>query len=130
VLGYPERFTYLQLALGARYQAALGERVRLTASGWIGGGPGGRVEIDLPRADPVSLSLGANRLLELSLQLDSGESVQPGWSWQAGVAYRREHTGAGTPKVITRNGVPVGVALQPRFVQQHLLTTVGASYRF
>lgn len=129
-LGYPERFTYLQVALGARYQAALGERLSLTAAGWLGGGPGGRVEIDFPRADPVSLSLGTNRLLELSLQLGSGESIQPGWSWQAGVVYRREHTGAGAPEVITRNGVPVGAALQPRFVQHHLLTNVGASYRF
>jgi hypothetical protein len=130
VLGYPERFTYLQLALGARYQAALGERVHLTASGWLGGGPGGRVRVDLPRADPVTLSLGSHRLLELSLQLGGGPAARLGWSWQAGVAYRCELTGAGTPEVIVRNGVPVGVAQQPRFVQQHLLATAVATYHF
>lgn len=129
-LGYPERFTYLQAALGARYQTALGERVRLTASGWLGGGPSGHVGVDLPRAAPVTLSLGTNRLLELSLQLDGGELLQPGWSWQAGMAYRREQTGAGSPEVSTRNGVPVGVVWQPRFVQQHLLTTAMLTYRF
>ena len=130
VLGYPEQFDYLQAALGARYQTALAEGVRLTASGWLGGGPGGRVRVDLPRADAVTLALGSSRLLALRLQLDGGESVQPGWSWQAGVAYRREQTGAGTAETLTRNGVAVGAALQPRFVQRHLETTAVLAYRF
>lgn len=130
VLGYPERFDYLQAALGARYQAVLGEQMRLIASGWLGAGPGGQVKVDLPRADPVTLPLGASRLLALSVQLEGGESVQPGWSWQAGVAYRREQTSAGATELISRNGVIVGAALQPRFVQQHLGASAGLAYRF
>ncbi|MEC5214303.1 hypothetical protein RCH06_002866 [Polaromonas sp. CG_9.5] len=130
VLGYPERFDYLQAALGARYQTALAEGLRLTASGWLGGGPGGRVRVALPRADVVTLALGSSRLLALRLQLDGGESVRPGWSWQAGVAYRREQTSAGTPEALTRNGVTVGAAFQPRFVQRHLETTAVLAYRF
>ena len=129
-LGYPERFSYWQLALGARYQTVLSEQVRLTASGWLGGGPGGRVAVDLPRADPVTLSLGNSRLLAVNLQLNGGVQDQSGWSWQAGVFYRREQTHAGAPTVLIRNGVPVGAALQPRFVQQHLGTTASFSYRF
>lgn len=130
VLGYPERFDYLQAALGVRYQAALGERVRLSASGWLGGGPGGHVKVDLPRADPVTLPLGSSRLLALSLELDGGASAQPGWSWRAGVLYRREQTGAGDAQALTRNGVTVGAALQPRFVQRHLGATAVLAYRF
>lgn len=129
-LGYPERFDALQAALGVRYQAALGERVRLSASGWLGGGPGGRVKVDLPRADPVILPLGSSRLMALGLELDGGASAQPGWSWRAGVLYRREQTGAGDAQAITRNGVTVGAALQPRFVQRHLGTTAVLAYRF
>lgn len=129
-LGYPERFDYLQAALGVRYQAALGERFRLSASGWLGGGQGGRVKIDFPRADPVTLPLGSSRLLALSLELDGGASAQPGWSWRAGVLYRHEQTGAGGAEAIVRNGVTVGAALQPRFVQRHLGATGMVTYRF
>ena len=130
VMGYPERFDYLQAALGARYQVALTEGVRFTASGWLGGGPGGRVKVDLPRADAVMLALGSSRLLALRLQLDGGKTVAPGWSWQTGVAYRREQTGAGISEALTRNGVTVGAAFQPRFVQRHLETTAVLAYRF
>ena len=129
-LGYPERFDALQAALGVRYQTALGERVRLSASGWLGGGPGGHVKVDLPRADPVTLPLGSSRLMALGLELNGGASAQPGWSWRAGVLYRREQTGAGDAQAITRNGVTVGAALQPRFVQRHLGTTAVLAYRF
>jgi hypothetical protein len=129
-LGYPERFDALQAAVGVRYQAVLGERVRLSASGWLGGGPGGRVKVDLPRADPVTLPLGSIRLMALGLELDDGASAQPGWSWRAGVLYRREQTGAGDAQAITRNSVTVGAALQPRFVQRHVGTTAALAYRF
>lgn len=129
-LGYPERFDYLQAALGVRYRASLGEQIRLSASGWLGGGPGGRTKVDLPRADPVTLPLGSSRLLALGLDLDGGASARPGWSWRAGVLYRREETGAGDAQAITRNGVIVGAALQPRFVQRHIGTTAVLAYRF
>lgn len=131
VLGYLEEFGYWQAALGTRYQAALGERVRLTASAWLGGGPGGRVKLDLPRSDPVRLRLGSSRLLVLGLELDGGEALhQPGWSWQAGVLYRHEPTQAGSSQTLVRNGTPVGSALQPRFVQRHWGGTARIIYRF
>lgn len=131
VLGYPERFAYWQAALGARYQTLLGERVRLTASAWLGGGPGGRLKLDLPRADPVTLNLGSSRLLALGLELEGGEAAtQAGWSWQADVSYRREQTSAGPSKTLVRNGMPVGAALQPRFVQRHWGGTARVTYRF
>ena len=132
VLGYPERFGYWQAALGARYQAALGERLQLTVTGWAGGGPGGRVRVELPRADPVTLPLGASRLLALGVALGSPAAAlaQPGWTWQLGLAYRHERISAGEPRTLVRNGLPVGAALQPRIVQRHLGTTAGVTYRF
>ena len=131
VLGYPERFGYWQAALGARYQAALGEQLRLTASAWQGGGPRGRVQLDLPRADPVTLRLGSSRLLALDLLLDGGKTAeQPGWAWQAGLTYRYEQHQAGPAQTLVRNGTPVGSAAQPRIVQRHLGATLHATYRF
>ena len=132
VRGYPERFGYWQAALGARYQRVLTEQLQLSVSGWAGGGPGGRVQVDLPRADPVTLPLGSSRLLALGVELGSPTAalVQPGWSWQLGVAYRHERIGAGDPRTLVRNGLPVGSALQPRIVQRHLGASAGATYRF
>lgn len=132
VLGYPERFGYWQVALGARYQVALGEQLQLAVTGWAGGGPGGRVQVDLPRADPATLALGTSRLLAVELELGSPAAVraQPGWSWQLGVAYRHERIGAGSPKALVRNGLPAGSALQPRIAQRHLGALAGATYRF
>lgn len=130
VLGYPERFSYWQLALGARYQTVLGGQVRLSASGWLGGGPGGRVKADFPHAESVTLPLGSSRLLAVRLQLDGGEPVLPGWSWQTHVFYQREQTGAGAPEALMRNGVLVGAAFQPRVVQQQLGVAAGLAYRF
>ena len=132
VLGYPERFGYWQAALGARYQAVLSERVQLAVTGWAGGGPGGRVLVDLPRADPVNLPLGASRLWALGVELGSpvAAAAQPGWSWLVGLAYRHEEIRAGALKALVRNGVPVGTALQPRIVQRHLGGSVGVTYRF
>lgn len=132
VLGYPERFGYWQAALGVRYQEAIGDRLELTVTGWAGGGPGGRVRVDLPRADPTTLPLGASRLLVVAVDLGSPDAAlsQPGWTWQVGMSYRYEHIGAGASRTLVRNGLPVGSALQPRIVQRHLGATAGVTYRF
>ena len=131
VLGYPERFGYWQAALGARYQAALGEQLRLTASAWLGGGPPGRVRLDLPRADPVTLRLGSSRLLALDLLLDGGKTAeQPGWAWQAGLTYRYEQHQAGPAQTLVLNETPGRSPPQPHTVTQHPSTTINATYRF
>lgn len=122
-LGYPERFRYWSVAAGARYRHWLGEQRAVSMNGWVGGGPGGRLWIDLPRADPVELRLGNSRMLELGLQFESvrPQSEPRGWSWSAGLTYRVEVLGAGDPQVVFRGSVPVGVAAQPRTTQ----TSVG-----
>ena len=61
---------------------------------------------------------------------DLQAATQAGWSWQADVSYRREQTSAGPSKTLVRNGMPVGAALQPRFVQRHWGGTARVTYRF
>ena len=70
--------------------------------------------------------------MALGVELGSPTAAlaQPGWSWQLGVAYRHERIGAGNPRTLVRNGLPVGSALQPRIVQRHLGASAGATYRF
>ena len=132
VLGYPERFGYGQAALGVRYQAQMGERVHLTVSGLAGGGAGGRVKVDLPRADPVTLPLGASRLMALGVELGSPPATlaESGWSWKLGLTYRHERIDAGDTRTLVRNGLPVGSALQPRIEQRHLGGNAEVMYRF
>lgn len=131
VRGYPERFSYLQAALGARYQAALSAQTRWAASLWLGGGPGGRVRVELPRFDPRTLPLGSSRMLTIAVELQGGAARnQPGWSWQSSLSYRYEQTDAGDARILTRNALPAGVALQPRFDQRHFGVTLGANYHF
>lgn len=131
VLGYPERFRYLQALLGARYQTALNTHMRLAVSAWLGGGPGGHVRVDLPRFDTATLPLGSSRMLALAAELQGGAtSGQPGWSWHSSVSYQYEKTNAGDAKTLTRFGEPAGVARQPRFDQRHLSANLGATYRF
>lgn len=131
VLGYPERFSYWQASLGARYQGRWSDQLRWSTSGWLGAGPAGRMQLDLPRYDPITLPLGASRTVALSLDVAGGaHPQQPGWSWRGGLSYRFERTAAGPARALTRNGIPAGVVLQPRFEQQHWGAHVGASYRF
>ncbi|WP_367066785.1 hypothetical protein [Oryzisolibacter sp. LB2S] len=131
VLGYPERFRYFQAAIGARFQTALTPDARLTASIWLGGGPRGRVKIDLPRFDPATLSLGRSHMLALAVALEGGAATdQPGWSWRGDLTYRYEQINAGNARTLTRNGTPSGTALQPRSEQRHWGANVGVTYRF
>lgn len=121
--GYPERFRAWQLALGVRWRLHQARTWRVSATGWAGGGPGGSVAVDLPRSDPLTLPLGNSRLLALGLQLEGvpASRAQPGWSWQLRLEAEREITGAGAARPVTRNGIPVAAARQPRIVQKPVL---------
>lgn len=132
VLGYTERFSYGQAALGLRYQRLLRPDTALAATVWVGGGPGGRLAVQLPRTDPAVLTLGRSRLLQLALQVGRAEPAEPrpGWSWQLGLYYRRERMEAGPAQALTRNGIPIGAALQPRTVQTARGLELSLRYRF
>lgn len=119
VQGYPERFFNAELAAGARFATAPGAPLSASAAGWIGGGPPGRLELQLPGFDPAELRLGSSRSLEFELQAQDAGAA-PGWHWQARLGFRREKWQAGETQVITRNGVPVAAAVQPATRQSTL----------
>jgi len=131
-LGYPERFRAWQLALGARWRVHEASRWRLSATAWAGGGPGGTAQVGLPRADPLALPLGHNRLLALGLQLDGGaHSERAGaWSWQLRLESQLENTAAGAARAVTRNGVPVAVAWMPEIRQRKTVLSAELNRRF
>lgn len=127
VQGYAERFSNAELAAGARYATEQGAPVQWTAIGWLGAGPPGRLELQLPGGDEAELRLGASRSVEFELQAQ-GKALAPGSSWQARLTYRRERWEAGESQVITRQGVPVAAAMQPATRQSAL--RLHAEWRF
>lgn len=131
-VGYPERFRYWSAAVGGRYTWALGEGLGAAVHGWVGGGPAGRLRVDLPGADPAELRLGSSRLLEMGIRIGSGSprSRSGGWSWAAGLTFRDETMRAGEPQVLRVGSVPVGVAAQPRTTQRTLALFAIASFAF
>ena len=113
VLGYPERHQHWVYALGALAEGAAWGESRWRLAAWVGGGPGGRVRIELPIADPVTLRTGVMRQAELQLQWLSAPWGQ-GWRSSLGLRWRGERIGAGEVATLWRQGVAVGGALQPR----------------
>lgn len=113
VRGYAERFSDGQLALGLHHLQALGAALQLGTEVWLGGGPAGRLALQLPHADAAVLRLGRSRLLELGLSLRGAGPATATPGWRAQLVYRRERFGAGPAQALWRNGVPVGGAAQP-----------------
>ncbi len=132
VLGYPERFSYWQAAAGLRREVLLAPGWVLSADAWLGGGPGGTLDLRLPNADAAELKLGKSRLAEVGLQIDSAAlpTYLAGWSWHVRADYQWQRMAAGEAQVLTRNGVPVGGAAQPETVQKAMTLSVSARYRF
>ena len=132
VLGYPEQFRYLQAALGARYTVLQAAGVRLGLQAWVGGGPGGRSRLQLPNADAARLTLGSSQLAQLALQLEStaARAGAPGWNWQVRLQLQQEQMRAGPGQAITRNGLVVGGAAQPKTRQSATGLEAGLQYSF
>jgi hypothetical protein len=133
VRGYPERFEDWQVSAGAGYALLRGPASTLSATAWLGAGPGGRSTLQLPQADPTTLRLGSSRLLELGLtwqgDLAAATGV-PGWQWWVQGLYRQERFGAGPATVVLRNGVIVGAAAQPETRQTTGALRAGLLYAF
>lgn len=115
VLGYPERFRYAQVALGARHVWRLTPALQLGVSGWLGGGPGGHMDLRLPTADAARLTLGASRYAQATLRLENtpGADAPPQWHWGVELDWRHERLRGGPVTTLVRNGAPVGGAAQP-----------------
>lgn len=130
--GYPERFDTVQTALVLGLSGPVGHspitwNVQLAA----GGGPGGRLRLQLPGYDSARLRLGSSRLLQADAQLQgplgAGDSR---WQWRAGVHFSGDRAGAGPVQAITRNGLLVGGASQPATRQSGLGLTAALVHRF
>lgn len=130
--GYPERFDTLQAALVLALTGALGRmpvtwNVELAA----GGGPAGRMRLQLPGYDAATLRLGSSRLLQADAQLQGPlGTADSGWQWQAGLHASSERASAGPVQALTRNGLVVGGASQPATRQQSLGLSAGIVHRF
>lgn len=129
VLGYPERFAYWQAAAGARFHAELPPGLSLVLSGWAGGGPGGRLQARLPQADKLTLPLGPSQLAQIRLELSPSPVEPRAWAWQIHAAVTRDLLRAGSVREVTRNGLLVGGASQPRTLQQQASLGVALTYR-
>ncbi len=131
VQGYPEQFRYTQAAVGGRYTLADGGGLRWTVSGWLGGGRGGSLHLQLPNADAARLRLGRSQLAQLGVQLEWAEAVaRTGWSWRLGWQMQYEQMQAGPGQAITRNGILVGGAAQPKTRQMGMGLDGALRYRF
>ncbi|WP_367849096.1 hypothetical protein [Rhodoferax sp. WC2427] len=131
VQGYPEQFRTIQAAVGVRYILADVGGLRWTLSSWLGGGPGGTLYLQLPNTDAARLRLGHSQMAQLGVQLELPESVhRTGWSWRLGWQMQQEQMRAGPSHAITRNGILVGGAAQPKTRQTSMGLDGALRYRF
>jgi hypothetical protein len=125
--GYPERFEWSLLSVGAQWQANVGPG-QLSVAAWMGQQVQSRMQITLPGRDTTFLPLGQIRYAELSAGWRM--PLSQAWYVQADVGYRRTEIGEGAEIIITRSGVPVGVAHQPRSVLVSQPLSIRLGYTF
>ena len=130
VLGYPERYRYGQVALGARYQSAAIGNLQVGATVWLAAGPGGTVRVQWPDADALTLPLGRSLALESRLQIGSLPAERPNWSWQLGLNWRCERLGAGASRDRVHSGVVQGTSAQPQTRQLQAALELGLNHAF
>jgi len=131
VLGYPERFDQWQAAALLVHRRALAPGLGLQATLALGGGPPGRLHLQLPIADPALLHLGSSSLARLELALQGGPLAVPGGSapaWAVRLQWQQQRTGAGPAATLWRHGLPVGGAAQPAFRQGALGLQAGLQW--
>lgn len=108
--GYPERFDWTILSLGAQWDAPLAAG-KVTVAAWVGTQLTSGMTLQLPGRDPSSLALGP--IQQYELQIAWKLPLSQGWSVQADLRYTATDIGQGPETVISRGGIPVGVARQP-----------------
>lgn len=128
-LGYPERHEAVQLAL------VLAGHGPLHAPAWrwhaelaLGGGPAGRLRLDLPGYDRAVLRLGESRLGQAAVGLEG--DAGPNWGWRLTLQHTHERRRTAEPSALTRNGRVVGGALQPATTRSATSLVAGLSWRF
>lgn len=125
--GYPERFDWTLLSLGAQWHSELGPG-QLTIQAWSGKQLQSRMVLTLPGRDQTSLALSSMSQIELA----AGWRMQlnPAWHLQADIGYRHSEMAQGSPTVITRGGSPTGVAYQPKTVMLDRPISIQIGFEF
>lgn len=125
--GFSERFDWTLLALGAEWRTAAAPG-HFTLAAWLGKSVRSSLVLTVPGRDPAMLAPGSITQLELAAGWRA--QLSPAWHLQADAGYRRTGLGEGAHGVITRNGVPVAVAHQPRtrIVEVPLAIRVGYDF--
>ena len=120
VLGYPERFKTTLAEIGVRWQGPEAAGHELGLQAWAGTGPRGRVSIDLPQADPTTLELGRPRSLAIGAEVGTAPQSMRSFGWKAWLGWAMLETAAGPASALTRNGLVIGGAAQPRMRSSEL----------
>lgn len=126
-LGYPERYDWTLLSLGAQWQSAPGPS-QLTLAAWFAAPLSSNLTLRLPGRDRTNLPMGVIKQVELLMAWQV--QLRPAWYLRADVRYRRTDLGLGANGVIRRNGVPVGMAYQPRTVLLDMPVAIQIGYEF
>lgn len=125
--GYPERFDWTLLSLGSQWTTVLGPG-QITLAAWVGTQLTSSMTLNLPGRDQAILQLGTIRQVELAAGWSMPLSLA--WSLQAEARYRLTDIDHGANVVITRNGVPVGIAHQPRTSVVDIPLAIRINYEF
>lgn len=127
ISGYPERYDWTLLSVGAQWQTGLGPgQLRLAA--WSGMKLRSGMLLSLPGRDQTVMQLG--RMNQLEFEAGWRTQLGQGWYLQGDVRYRRTAMGRGADAIIRRGGVPVGVAHQPRTTMVDIPVSIGIGYEF
>jgi len=125
--GYPERYDWTLLSLGAQWRAALGPS-QFNLSAWSGSQLQSSMWVNLPGLDPAFLPMGSINQLELAGAW--GIRLSREWTLQVDMRRIRTDIGQGADVVVTRGGSPAGVAHQPRTNMTDTLLAVRVGYEF
>ncbi len=125
--GYPERFDWTLLSIGSQWKTSLGPG-QLTLAAWAGSQLSSSMVLSLPGRDQTVLQLGPIRQFELAVEWRT--ALSPAWSLQSDARYRRTDIGQGADAVVTRSGIPAGVAHQPRTSTVDIPLAIRIDYQF
>lgn len=111
VLGYPEEFQMFPVQLGIKWRPMrLDNRLLLLAHAGSAFQP--RVTVELPGRDALTLDLGRTLSAGVSAELELGQMARG--QFVLATQWNSTRIARGAAGVVTSDGVPRGVAVQPR----------------
>ena len=125
--GYPERYDWTMVSVGAQWQTLAGSN-RFSLAAWLGKPLRSSMQLNLPGRDEATLKLGSINQTEIAATWRT--PLAGAWHLEADLQYHRTAMGQGEDAVIQRSGAPVGLAHQPRTVFVELPVAVRIGYAF